>query len=122
MDGQQGAGMSAAATSPAERAACENAFSIALTPRLHPQYAEPVLLVVEGDALHQATEDLGCCACAGSLPHRGDLVLAPHAAHASRDIDPYALARVSWRRARGNTRPGGSFEEAEQFVWNKAGA
>ena len=104
------------------RRLAENGDQIALTPRLHPQYAEPVLLIVEGDALHQATEDLGCCACAGSLPHGGDLILAPHAAHASRDIDPYALVRVSWRRARGNTRPGGSFEEAEQFVWNKAGA
>jgi hypothetical protein len=26
---------------------------------------------VEGDALHQATEDLGRCACAGWLPHLG---------------------------------------------------
>jgi hypothetical protein len=81
-----------------------------------------VLLVVEGDALHQATEDLGCCVCAGSLPHSETLILAPHAAHASRDIDPYALARVSWRRASENTRPDGSFEEAEQLVWNEAGA
>jgi hypothetical protein len=52
----------------------------------------------------------------------GDLILAPHATHASRDIDPYALARVPCRQASGNTRPGGSFKEAEQLVWNKAGA
>jgi hypothetical protein len=26
---------------------------------------------VEGDAPHQATEDLGRCACAGWLPHLG---------------------------------------------------
>ena len=100
----------------------ENGDQIALTPRLHPQYAEPVLLVVEGDALYQATEDLGRCACAGSLPHGGDLILAPHTTHARRDIDPYALARVSCRQASGNTRPGGSFEKAEQLVWNEAGA
>src|ERR1700738_3700170 len=80
----------------------ENGDQIALTPRLHPQYAEPVLLVVEGDALHQATgEDLGRCACAGWLPHGGDLILAPHVTHASRDIDPYALARVSWHQVSG---------------------
>src|ERR1700719_492358 len=70
------------------RRVVENGDQIALTPRLYPQYAEPVLLVVEGDALHQATEDLGRCACAGSLPHGGDLILPPHTTHASRDIDP----------------------------------
>jgi hypothetical protein len=55
-------------------------------------------------------------------PLGGDLILAPHAAHASRDIDPYAMARVSWRRARGNTRPDGSFKEREQLLRNEAGA
>jgi hypothetical protein len=35
------------------RRVAENGDQIALTPRLHPQYAEPVLLVVEGDALHR---------------------------------------------------------------------
>jgi hypothetical protein len=65
-----------------------NGYQIALTTRLHSQYAEPVLLVVEGDALHQATEDLGLCAYAGWLPIGGDLILAPHTTHASRDIDP----------------------------------
>jgi len=78
------------------RRVAANGDQIALTPRLHPQYAEPGLLVVEGDALRQATEDLGRCACPGWLPHGGDLILAPHTTHASRDIDPYALARVSW--------------------------
>src|SRR3984893_1054770 len=102
------------------RSVAENGDQIALTPRLHPQYAEPFLLVVEG--LHQATEDLGRRVCAGSLPHGGDLILAPHTTHASRDIDPYALARVSCRQASGNTRPGGIFEKAEQLVWNEAGA
>src|SRR5215472_18025099 len=63
------------------RRVAENGDQIALTPRLHPQYAEPVLLVVEGDALYQATEDIGRCACAASLPHGGDLILAPHATH-----------------------------------------
>ena len=104
------------------RCVAENGDQVALTPRLYPQHAEPVLLVVEGDALHQASEDLGRCACAGWLPHGGDLILAPHATHASRDIDPYALARVSCRQASGNTRPSGSFEEAEQLVGNEAGA
>ena len=81
---------------PQPNAVAENGDQIALIPRLHPQHAEPVLLVVEGDALHQATEDLGRCACAGWLPNDGDLILAPHTTHTSRDIDPYALARVSW--------------------------
>jgi hypothetical protein len=47
---------------PQPNAVAENGDQIALIPRLHPQHAEPVLLVVEGDALHQATEDLGRCA------------------------------------------------------------
>ena len=37
------------------RRVAANGDQIALTPRLHPQSAEPVLLVVEGDALRQAT-------------------------------------------------------------------
>jgi len=110
------------AAMPQPNAVAENGDQIALTPRLHPQYAEPVLLVVEGDALHQATEDLGRCACAGWLPHGGDLILAPHTTHASRDIDPYALARVSRHQVSGNVRPGGTFEKAEQLVWKEAGA
>jgi len=55
-------------------------------------------------------------------PIGGDLILAPHTTHASRDIDPYALARVSWHQVSGNVRPGGTFEKAEQLVWNEAGA
>jgi hypothetical protein len=34
-----------------------------------------VASVVKGDVLHQATEDLGRCPCAGWLPHGGDLIL-----------------------------------------------
>ena len=67
------------------RRVAANGDQIALTPRLHPQYAEPVLLVVEGDALRQATEDLGRVACPGWLPYGGDLILAPHTTHASRE-------------------------------------
>ena len=104
------------------RRVAANGDQIALTPRLHPRYAEPVLLVVEGDALRQATEDLGRCACPGWLPYGGDLILAPHTTHASRDIDPYALARISWHQVSGNVRPSGTFEKAEQLVWNEAGA
>ena len=50
------------AAMPQPNAVAENGDQFALIPRLHPQHAEPVLLVVEGDALHQATEDLGRCA------------------------------------------------------------
>ena len=66
--------------------------------------------------------DLGRYACAAWLPIGGDLILAPHTTHASRDIDPNALARVSWHQVSGNVRPGGTFEKAEQLVWNEAGA
>jgi hypothetical protein len=38
---------------------------IALTTRLYPQCAEPVLFIVEGDALYQANQDLGRRPCAG---------------------------------------------------------
>jgi hypothetical protein len=55
----------------AVNAVAENGDQIALTPRLHPQYAEPVLRVVEGDALHQATEDLGRCAWLAGCPTSG---------------------------------------------------
>ena len=47
---------------------------------------------------------------------------APHAAHASRDIDPHASARASRCRFRLSLRPGLPFEESEQFVRNEAGA
>jgi len=47
---------------------------------------------------------------------------------AGADIDGRDVTAVlaeparSWRRASENTRPDGSFEEAEQLVWNEAGA
>src|SRR5215469_5165763 len=63
--------------------------------------------------------DLGRYACASWRPIGGDLILAPHTTHASRDIDPNALARVSWHQVSGNVRPGGTFEKAEQLVWNE---
>ena len=40
------------------RRVAENGDQIALTPRLHPQYAEPVLFVVEGDALNNTGQGL----------------------------------------------------------------
>src|SRR5271169_52324 len=46
----------------------------------------------------------------------------PHAAHASGDIHPDALARATRHELRLDDRPGSPFEESEQLVGNKAGA
>jgi len=53
------------------RGMAKDGDQVALAARLDPQHAEPVLLVVERDALYQASQDLGRCPCAGWLPHRG---------------------------------------------------
>ena len=84
---------------------------VALAARLDPQHTEPVLLVVERDALYQASQGLCGGICAGWQHHGGDLILAPHAAHASRDIDPYPLARASGRQFRVGLWPRHPFEE-----------
>jgi hypothetical protein len=47
------------------RRVAKDGDQIALTTRLYPQYAEPVFFIVERDALYQASQDLGRCACAG---------------------------------------------------------
>ena len=49
---------------------------VALAARLDPQHAEPVLLVVECDALYQASQSLGRGICAGWQHHGGDLILS----------------------------------------------
>ena len=67
------------AAMPQPNAVAENGDQIALIPRLHPQHAEPVLLVVEGDALHQATEDLGRCAWLAAPWWRFDPSATDHA-------------------------------------------
>src|SRR5439155_5504365 len=49
---------------------------VALAARLDPQHAEPVVLVVERDALYQASQGLGRSACVGLLHYGGDLILS----------------------------------------------
>src|SRR6516165_1355761 len=81
------------------RRMAENGDQIALTPRLHPQYAEPVLLVVEGDALHQATEDLGRCAWLAAPWWRFDPSATYHACeprHRSVRLGSGLLASSQW--------------------------
>ena len=64
--------------SPAEiiRGMAKDSDQVALTARLDPQHAEPVLRVVERDALHQASQGLGRGNCAGWLHHGGDLIFS----------------------------------------------
>src|SRR6266550_4680197 len=53
------------------RRVAKDSDQIALTASFYPQHAEPVLLVVERDALYQTSQDLARCPCAGWLPHGG---------------------------------------------------
>jgi hypothetical protein len=58
------------------RGMAKDGDQVALAARLDPQHAEPVLLVVERDALYQASQGLGRGICAGSLHYGGDLILS----------------------------------------------
>jgi hypothetical protein len=77
----------------------------------------------ERDALYQTGQD----AASHKSPRDQGTTVAicpspPHPAHASGDIDPYALARASCRRFRFSLRPGRRFEEPRQLVGNEAAA